>query len=66
MLEKKTHSPCPLAVYILEGKRDIIEIIPQVHMNIQTCIVFPRGDIEYYMRLNKGTWPSFRRWGAQG
>ena len=34
MPEKKIHGPWPLVVHILVGKKNIHEIMPQVHMNL--------------------------------
>lgn len=66
MLGKKTRGLCSLVFYILARKKKINEIIPQVCMNLQVCVVPPRRGIECHDRLSKGTWPSFGRRGSQG
>ena len=62
MLEKKIHSPCPLALYIFVGKRKTNKMISLVHVNLQINLVFPRRDIEGHKRLNKGSQCSLERW----
>lgn len=55
MLEKKIHSLCPFALYILVEKRKINEIISLVHMNLLICLMLPRRGIECHERLKKGS-----------